>query len=114
MLSLTDAAFARICIGATGIDPRRRRQWLRDLAQRLDPPRKTRSPSPDARRQAKTRQRRKNGLRSYRFDLSDRAVEGLILKFILEGKLTEAEALDHRNVEKAIAAFVEEEGFCHA
>jgi hypothetical protein len=64
-------------------------------------------------RKARQRAREKNGVALYRLVLSNRAVEGLILKFILEGKLSEAQALDHRNVEKAIAAFVEEEGFRH-
>jgi hypothetical protein len=38
MLALTDAALARICIGATRIHPGRRQQWLREIAAKLDPP----------------------------------------------------------------------------
>jgi hypothetical protein len=38
MLALTDAALARLYIGATRVDPRRRRQWLRDIAARLTAP----------------------------------------------------------------------------
>jgi hypothetical protein len=34
-----------------------------------------------------------------------RDFEGLIMKFVLEGKLSEAQALDHRCIERAIAAF---------
>jgi hypothetical protein len=63
-----------------------------------------------ARRQARRRANHRNGKRHYRFWLSDRAVEGLIMKFILESKLTERDALDHRKIEAAIAALVEEEG----
>jgi hypothetical protein len=31
MLALADAAFARLCIGATAVRQRRRRQWLKDV-----------------------------------------------------------------------------------
>ena len=34
-----------------------------------------------------------------------RDFEGLIMKLVLEGKLSEAQALDHRCIERAIAAF---------
>jgi len=73
--------------------------------------RKARERSAAARRQARKRQREREHVHLYRFPLADRAVEGLIVKFILEEKLTEAEALDHRNVEREIAAMVEEEGY---
>jgi hypothetical protein len=39
MLALTDAALARLCIGATRVRPGRRQQWLREIATKLDPPR---------------------------------------------------------------------------
>jgi hypothetical protein len=68
------------------------------------------SRSPAAVRQRKVRAQHRNGKRHHGFWLSDRAVEGLIMKFILEGKLTERDALDHRKIEAAIAALVEEEG----
>lgn len=65
-------------------------------------------------RQARKRKRERDHVHLYRFPLADRAVEGLIIKFILEGKLTEESALDHHNVERAIKDMVEEEGFRHA
>jgi hypothetical protein len=40
MLALTDAAFAHLCIAATAIQPAARSSWLRDVAAKLDPPRK--------------------------------------------------------------------------
>jgi hypothetical protein len=67
--------------------------------------------TPAAIRQAKRRAHHRNGKRHHGFWLADRAVEGLILKFVVEGKLTERDALDHRKIEAAIAQFVEEEGF---
>jgi hypothetical protein len=33
------------------------------------------------------------------------------MKFFLEGKLSEAQAVEHRRIEHAIAQFIEEEGF---
>jgi hypothetical protein len=65
----------------------------------------------DRLRKAKQRAREKNGVALYRLALSNRAVSGLILKFILEGKLSERQALDPRKVENAITNFVEEEDF---
>jgi len=38
MLALTDAALAHLAIAATRIDPRRRGQWLQEIAAKLDPP----------------------------------------------------------------------------
>jgi hypothetical protein len=42
--------------------------------------------------------------------ISDRAVDGLILKCVLEGRLTEAQAMQPKQVEQALAALLEEEG----
>jgi hypothetical protein len=36
MLALIDAALARLAIAATRIRPDRRRQWLKDIAERID------------------------------------------------------------------------------
>ena len=38
MLALDDAALARICIAATAVERHGRRRWLKDLAERIDPP----------------------------------------------------------------------------
>ena len=108
MLALTDEGLGYLVLAASRVSPRKRSRWLRELAEKLDPPVVRR---PATVRQRKLRERRKNGVRVYRHELADRAVEGLIMKFILEGKLSEAQALDHRCIERAIAAFVEEEGF---
>jgi hypothetical protein len=110
MLALTDTALARICIGATAIAPHERDRWLKNIAAKLDPPQ---APTPAARRQARVRARRRDGVHIYRIEVSDRAAEGLILKFILSGQLTEMQALEHRNVENAMAALLEEEGQRH-
>src|SRR5262249_43473296 len=64
--------------------------------------------TPAARRQAKVRARRKAGQHHYGMWISDRAVEGLIVKLILEGRLTEAQALRPRQVTQALAALLEE------
>jgi hypothetical protein len=38
MLALSDSALARLCIGATRVRRERRGQWLRKIAERVDPP----------------------------------------------------------------------------
>src|SRR5262245_13996695 len=108
MLALTDAQLADLAIAATAVDHRRRKRWLRDLADRIDPPR---ARSPAARRQARVRARRRNGVHVYRLELSDVAVEGLILRSILHGQLTESQALEHRHIEHVLGQLLEEEGF---
>jgi hypothetical protein len=66
MLALTDSQLAHLAIAATRIDPRHRGQWLRAIAAKLDPPtlscEQTKSRTPAARRQARVRARRKNGV----------------------------------------------------
>src|SRR5262249_10385955 len=78
----------------------------------LAPRRRERARTPAARRPAKTpaairkrkeRAHHKNGEHHYRLWLSDRAVEGLILKCILEGRLTEAQAMEPKLVDQALA-----------
>jgi adenylate cyclase len=57
MLALSDEAWARLCIAASAIPRNRRRQWLRELANRIEPPRS----SPGARYTAAWRAREKAG-----------------------------------------------------
>jgi hypothetical protein len=38
MLALTDSALAYLAIAATAVAPEQRERWLRDLADRVDPP----------------------------------------------------------------------------
>jgi hypothetical protein len=109
MLALTDAALARLCIGATRIDPRRRRRWLLDVARKLEGEANV-SRSPAARRQARVRARRRNGLHVYKLELRDAAVEGLISMMIASGELAESQSLDHRVVEAKLAALLEAQG----
>ena len=75
MLALTDEGFAHLAIAATAIPPEARERWLREIAAKLDPP-GPRARSPAARRQARVRARRKNGVHVYRLELRDIAVEG--------------------------------------
>jgi len=60
MLALSDEAFARICIRATGVSPKRRSRWLRELAVRLDPPRALSSRSRRGSRSRRRRERAKS------------------------------------------------------
>jgi hypothetical protein len=64
----------------------------------------------DRRRKAKQRARERNGVALYRLALSNRAVEGFILRSIIGGHLSEKEALNPRKLERALANFIEQEG----
>jgi hypothetical protein len=47
MLALTDAQLAHLAIAATAVEERRRRGWLKDVAERIDrPPRALPAPEP--------------------------------------------------------------------
>jgi hypothetical protein len=110
MLALTDSALARLYIGATRVDPRRRRQWLRDIAAKLDPSPEARSPSPAARRQAKRRALHKKGIHIHHLPLRDICVEGLVTQMVMTGRLTEREALDDQRVDAELARLLEGQG----
>jgi len=115
MLALTDSALARLCIGSTRIDPRRRGRWLRDIAAKLDPPinvnsREHGERTPAARRQARVRQRRKNGIRIHRLPLRDICVEGLIEMMLATGRLAEPETFDDQRIDAELARLLEEQG----
>ena len=64
----------------------------------------------DRRRQAEKRKRRQNGIRCYSLPLSDRCVENLIVRLILAGRLTETQALQPPQVNRALADLLEEMG----
>jgi len=110
MLALDDAALARLAIAATRIAPEQRQRWLRELADRVDPPR-PRARSAAARRQAQLRANRKAGRHCFKLWISDRAIGGLILKCIQEQRLTPEQAIYPQHVKRAIVALLEEEGF---
>src|SRR5262249_14392560 len=107
MLALTDAAFAHLAIAASAIAPEQRKQWLRDLADRVNPPPVSRTKmAPAAIRQRKLRANRKAGKHCYTMWISDRAFCGLIMRLVLDGRLTEQQALKP----KLVAQLLEEKG----
>jgi hypothetical protein len=117
MLALTDEGLAMIAIAASAIAPQKRGQWLKRVAQELDPPipmigtdATNGRRSPAAARQARVRQRRRDGVRVYKLEISDRAVEGLITQLVTTRSLTEREALDHQRVEAELARLLEQQG----
>jgi hypothetical protein len=63
-----------------------------------------------ARRKREQRAKHDAGFHHYGMWISDRAVEGLIMHLVLEGRLTEAQALQPKLVEQALATLLEEEG----
>jgi hypothetical protein len=62
------------------------------------------------RRQARHRARQRSGIRVYPLPLTDVCVENLILRFILNGKLTEAQAMQAMHLNRALADLIEEIG----
>src|SRR5262245_20862275 len=106
MLQLSDQGIAYLAIAATRVDPRRRGQWLRELAEKFDPA----SAHPPAKlaarreRSRRSRKRRRNGMRSYRLDLPDAVVGGVINALVATQKLSEADAADQRKVEAALSS----------
>jgi hypothetical protein len=110
MLALTDSALARLCIAATRVDPRRRGQWLRQIAERIDPQimnlNDNRDRTPAARRQAKVRARRRNATRCYTVEIPDQIAEGVITALVATGRLTEIETLDHKRVQAELGRMI--------
>jgi hypothetical protein len=66
--------------------------------------------TPAARRKRKERARHKAGFHHYGLWISDRAVEGLILKCIQEQRLTPEQATYPYHIKRAILELLEEEG----
>lgn len=116
MLAFTDQGLAYLCVAATRLDPRRRGEWLEQVAARLE----ARSASEQAarveaarrayngERKALERERSNNELILCKVWLKRRTVERLTGQFILDGSLTAEEADDHKQVENAIAALLEQ------
>jgi hypothetical protein len=115
MLAFTDSALARLCIGATGVDPRQRGQWLKDIAAKLEALCTEEissvgedDRSPEARLKALQRAREDNDLYRCELWLSGGALQRLTEQFILDGWLTPEQASDHGRVEKAIGFLLEQ------
>jgi hypothetical protein len=99
VLALSDEALARLAIGATRLRSNARARWLRELARRLDP-----EPRP-ATRQGRWRQRQRNGVVCYKLELHAAPVIEMLIQ---QGRVSEAEALQHERVEAAITLAVED------
>jgi hypothetical protein len=99
MLALSDEALARLVIGASRVPVHARDRWLQRLAQKLDPP-----PRPFT-RQARWRQRQRNGSAVYKLELRR---EPIITALIASGRLSEREAEQHQVIEVAITHVVKD------
>jgi hypothetical protein len=102
MLALTDAALARICIGASRVSRGRRRRWLADVADKLDPPRAVVRSRERSRR---ARARKKNGKAVLRIEVDH---DPLLLALIESGRMSEAETADLRRVEAVVGKMLGE------
>jgi len=81
------------------------------------PDKRRRKRKPVAERRADDRRRKRLQLKRENQDLhrvelwlSGRAIAGVTRQLIYEGRLTDEQALDHRNFEIALAALVEKQG----
>jgi hypothetical protein len=95
MLALDDAALARVMIAATAVAPSAREAWLMKFVERAEgqPP----AGRTSAARQRRARQRAKDGRAILRLEVD----EHLIVSALLDStRLTEAQALDRRLVER--------------
>jgi hypothetical protein len=98
MLALDDGALARLAIAATRVRRSRRKRWLQEIAERIDPPPRHRAIV--RARQARHRERQRNGVRVFRLEANyDLVVSGLIDS----GRISERAALDHRNIERVLS-----------
>jgi hypothetical protein len=110
MLALSDEAWARLCIAASAIPRNRRRQWLRELANRIEPP----PSSPGARYTAAWRRRGRTGRIQLKLEVDEtQTVVGLIDCNLLDplraddrGAITEA-------AQRALALYLAGEGSRH-
>jgi len=92
MLALTDAALARLCIGASRVRRGQRPRWLRDIAAKLDPPH---SIIRSRERSRRARVRRKNGKAVLRVEVDH---DPLLLALIESKRMSEADTVDLRKV----------------
>jgi hypothetical protein len=105
MLALTDAALARLCIGATRVSRGRRQRWLKDIAERIDPPPHHRAIV--RARQARHRARQRNGIRVFKLE----ANYDLILCGLIDSRrISERDALDQHAVERVLSEMLTEWG----
>jgi len=75
VLAFTDESLALVCIGATAVPRQRRRQWLRELARKVEPP----ACSPGARYTAAWRRRERTGRIQLKLEVDEaETVVGLV------------------------------------
>jgi hypothetical protein len=110
MIALSDEGLAHLCIAASAIPRHRRRQWLRELANKIEPP----PSSPGARYTAAWRRRERTGRIQLKLEVDEAAtVVGLIDCNLLDplraddrGAITEA-------AQRALALYLAGEGSRH-
>jgi len=107
MLALSDEGLARLCIAASAIPRNRRRQWLRELANRIEPPRS----SPGARYTAAWRAREKAGRCLLKLEVDEvELVIGLVDAGLLDARIADDRAALAAATQRALARFLAGEG----
>jgi hypothetical protein len=101
MLALSDGALARLAISATALPPHARGRWLRQIANRIDPP----PQRSDTVRKARLRQRERSGHIVLQVEVHE---HDLAAAMIEAGLLTEAQALSRADLARALARIAAE------
>ena len=110
MLALSDEGLARLCIAASAIPRNRRRQWLRELANRIEPPRS----SPGARYTAAWRAREKAGRCLLKLEVDEaELVVALVDAGLLDPGIADNRAALAAATQRALARYLAGEGSRH-
>jgi hypothetical protein len=110
MLALTDENLARLCIAASAIPRHRRRHWLRDFANKIEPPRR----SPGARYTAAWRARAKAGRIRLTLEVDEaELVVALVDAGLLDPALADDRAALTAATQRALARYLAGEASRH-
>jgi hypothetical protein len=110
VLAFDDAAFAKLCIAATAVPRNRRRQWLRELANRVEPP----PSSPGARYTAAWRRRGRTGRIQLKLEVDEaETVVGLVDCNLLDPLRAEDRGAITEAAQRALALYLAGEGSRH-
>ena len=110
MIGLSDEGLARLCIAASAVPRHRRRQWLCELANKIEPPRR----SPGARYTAAWRAREKAGRCLLTLEVDEvELTMALIDAGLLDARIADDRAALAAATQPALTRFLAGEGSRH-
>jgi hypothetical protein len=110
MIALSDIGLAYLTIAASAVPRHRRRQWLRELANRIEPPRS----SPGARYTAAWRAREKAGRCLLTLEVDEaELVVALVDAGLLDPRIADDRAALTEAAQRALALYLAGEGSRH-